>query len=171
MRTHFCSFRIDSLRDRAIVQIFDPATESFRPAGSMTVARQKHGSVLLRDGRVLIAGGVYDDLRGAIPSNAELYDPSTSRFEPVRDINTTHFKVINAVVLLDSGLVCIAGGGAFVEVFDPTTGLFSRVESDADLARYYATATVLADGNVLIVGGTSRGVDAHADALLFIPNR
>jgi hypothetical protein len=148
-------------------EIYDPATGTFRPAGMLTAARQKHGAVLLGDGRVLLAGGVYDDLRDEVPANAEVFDPTTSTFAPVRDMNTTHFKVLNAVVMLPSGKVCVAGGGSFVEVFDPATNLFSRVESDVDAARYYASATALPDGSVLIVGGSSRNVDAHADAVLF----
>ena len=107
------------------------------------IARQKHGAVRLLDGRVMLAGGVYDDLRDWVPANAEMFDPATETFAAVRDMNTTHFKVLNAVVLMPSGKVCVAGGGAFVEVFDPATNLFSRVESPVNAARYYATATAL----------------------------
>lgn len=150
-------------------EIYNPDTETFEPVGNLTVTRQKHGAVLLGDGRVLVIGGVYDELNGPAPSNAEVFDPATGRFTAIHDTHTTHFKVHNAVVLLPSGEVLIAGGGAMFEIFNPGTGLFSRVESSYDALRYYATATLLASGDVLIVGGTGRGVDARTDAYVFHP--
>jgi len=38
-------------------ELFDPATRTFSPTGSLRVARISHSATLLSDGRVLIAGG------------------------------------------------------------------------------------------------------------------
>ena len=41
----------------ATAEIWDPATGLFSPTGSMQTGTATHAAVLLRDGRVLIAGG------------------------------------------------------------------------------------------------------------------
>jgi hypothetical protein len=61
--------------------LFDPATESFSPAGSMSVARLAQ-SALQGDGTVLIAGGQVCPGNGTCPAlqSAEIYDPATGTF-------------------------------------------------------------------------------------------
>jgi hypothetical protein len=54
------------------VDLFDPATGGFTPAGSMGPPRSGHTATLLLDGRVLIAGG--SDATGGVTS-AVLYQP------------------------------------------------------------------------------------------------
>jgi hypothetical protein len=66
----------------ASAELYDPATGSFSPAGSMATGRQYQSATLLPDGRVLIAGGA-DGLSGTPPlmvttlalASAELYQP------------------------------------------------------------------------------------------------
>jgi hypothetical protein len=66
----------------ASAELYDPATGTFSPAGSMATGRQSQTATLLADGRVLIAGGA-DGLPPPTPlmmttvalSSAELYQP------------------------------------------------------------------------------------------------
>ncbi len=60
----------------ASVEVYDPRTGRFTPVKPMGVARESLTATLMRDGRVLIAGGHRD--RGeniVVYSSAEIYDP------------------------------------------------------------------------------------------------
>src|SRR5512146_147571 len=59
-------------------EIYDPVTGQFSRTGDMNVARVGQAAVLLRSGQVLIVGGWLG--HGATDS-AELYDPSTGKFQ------------------------------------------------------------------------------------------
>jgi N-acetylneuraminic acid mutarotase len=54
-------------------ELFDPLANSWSPAASLAIARSGHAATLLRDGRVLVAGG--SDQAGPLAS-VELYDPA-----------------------------------------------------------------------------------------------
>lgn len=56
----------------ASAELYDPASGTFKTAGAMTTPRENHTATLLRDGRVLLAGGDGDQTKG---STAELYIP------------------------------------------------------------------------------------------------
>lgn len=64
----------------ASAELYDSSTRAFVPTGSMATAREIHTATLLRDGRVLMAGGVsyggIDIFHGSLAS-AELYTPPT----------------------------------------------------------------------------------------------
>ena len=55
-------------------ELYNPATGTFTPTGSMRIARSAHTATLLNNGKVLIAGGTSNDPR------CELYDPVTGAF-------------------------------------------------------------------------------------------
>jgi len=123
----------------------------------MTIGRAGHTATLLKNGKVLIAGGWtgrYDARRAA-----ELYDPAIGMFTPTG--NMVIERADNTAALLPDGRVLIAGGVdrnenalASAELYDPKTGTFT-LTGDMTEARGVHTATVLRNGKVLIVGGGS----------------
>ena len=68
-------------------------------------------------------------------------------------MSSSRFKFDQAVALLEDGSVFIAGGSQQVEIYSPEEDRFSTVSGELDTARFFATATRLLDGRVLITGG------------------
>jgi hypothetical protein len=127
---------------------------------SMNEPRAGATATLLPNGKVLITGGA--------GTSTELYDPVTDTFAAsTPSMNTARGGA--TATLLPNGKVLIAGGSgeagtlASTELYNPVTNKFAPEASTPvmNVAREYATATLLANGKVLIVGGvTIFGTDA-----------
>jgi len=152
-------------------ELFDPATEQFRPTGDMTVPRVKHGAALLGDGTVLILGG--SDRRGYRGrfSSTEIYNPATGTFSTGPDMRWGRHKLRDAIVVLPSGSVLVAGGANHLEVFDPTTHAFAEVDGELSGPQMFATATLLGNGDVLVLGGYDDHTRPSDGAWLVGPER
>ena len=156
------------------------------PTNSMSFARGTHTATLLPDGRLLIAGG--DDGSGrldAIIDVAELYDPSTGRWEPGGVMGRQRTQ--HAAVLLNDGRALLVGGAGVVQakideqgieqplietdLFDATNDSWSFT-GETSIPRDNLAATLLANGSVLIAGGDDgKGTDTSilASAEVFDP--
>jgi hypothetical protein len=156
------------------VELYDPATGLFSDAGSMTMPREDHTATRLSDGRVLFVGG--NDLGDHAVASAEIYDPTTGTFSPTGSMVTA--RGFHTATLLADGRVLVAGGdpaawsdSAFIasaEIYDPTTGAFTPTGS-MGIGRFDPTATLLADGRVLIIGGISSNGSSLTSAELYDP--
>lgn len=148
-------------------EIYDPANGKFSATGDMTRIRHKHGAVALADGRVLIVGGA--DQRDGRPAytSVEIYNPANGTFTAAGDMNSPRYKLQDTLVLLNNGMVLIAGGANRAEIFDPSQNRFSYVTGDMGASRQFATATRLRNGHVLITGGYNVENEVSAQAWLF----
>ena len=140
--------------------------------GMMETRRSGHTATPLRNGKVLIAGGMVRN--GEFVAEAELYDPTTGKFSPAGQMMSP--RVGHTATLLPDGRVLIAGGSARAyqnvaraEIYDPATGRFNATGS-LSTARSDAEAVLLNNGEVLIAGGSS-GADWNrlASAELYDP--
>jgi hypothetical protein len=156
---------------RGEAQLFDPNSSKFTAIGSASEMRADHAATLLPSGRVLITGGVNGWGEPALAS-AEIYDPTTGRFSLTGSMSVAREN--HTATLLPDGRVLVAGGDrdcfqgcagvtASAEIYDPSTGAFSRTGSLRQ-ARTGQTGTLLANGTVLIAGGDGPGRDDGTQA-------
>ena len=164
-------------------ELFDPTTSTWTSTAGLNAPRDDFVAVTLRDGRVLVTGGLTsgDPAEGEFGaySSTKLYDPSTGRWSAGGLLEVARMGAVGA--LLDDETVLVAGGAyidskqyrvlASAEIYDPETGTWSRT-GDLSEAREDATAVTLADGRVLVVGGTgpnSGGDSPFASAEIYDP--
>jgi N-acetylneuraminic acid mutarotase len=156
------------------------STDLYRPSndtaawtltsGGLAAARYWHQATLLKDGRVLVTGG--QDNGGALP-HVDIYDPAIG-WSPAEQMSVS--RELHTATLLPNGKVLVTGGQSVganltrdrrpgadermrraqflssAELYDPVTNTWSSAGS-MKYSRIFHTATLLPNGNVLIVGG------------------
>jgi hypothetical protein len=120
--------------------------------------------VVLKDGRVLVTGGVSKTPEGSlvVHASAEVFDPATGRWSPVAPM--TRARTVHSATVLKDGRVLVVGGleaewslpMRSAEVFDPVQDTWTPVTSPSR-TRGWHLAALLPDGSVLTAGGYAEG--------------
>ena len=159
--------------DTDTTQRFDPLTETLSPGPPLAFTAQAISTTpvgLDGGGFLLVGGGINSKATtGTRPSVAvQAFDATARRFDRVGDLGAGHGAGPTATALGDGdGGVLVAGGEIpalpTAERYDPVSGRWAQV-GDLVVARRGHTATRLADGRVLIVGGVTC-CDANGEIL------
>jgi hypothetical protein len=169
----FFTERSSGIDERSLTsaEIYDPKTGRWSKTGSLHHLDSAGEAFVLPDGKVLAAG-----------STCELYDPTTEAWTEVAGCPDR--PEWSATVVLADGSLLVIGGqtevpgtapdGSTEEVttplatvtrFEPSTGTITKVAS-LPAPRAGAVAVRLADGRVLVAGGTDV---AHAASTSAVP--
>src|SRR5438067_2621507 len=135
--------------DAGTAEIFDPATESFSSALlAMAAARIGHSATLFSDDSVLLVGGNTDSM--------ELFTPTDQKFtldlHAMSAVRTGH----EAIELSGTRLLFFEGDtGNTIDEFNPSADTLALKGTMAAAA---SSATLLANGKILVLGPDSAGL-------------
>lgn len=147
----------------AQAEIYDPATGHWDQTGSLNTGRFWHTLTLLANGEVLAVRGSNDvDLMTTL-SSTEIYNPASGQWRVAGD--SGEGSVYHSATLLPDGKVMVVGGNtggiggdlilSSVHLFDPASEKWSDMPA-LQAKRYEHSATLLANGDALIVGGSDQ---------------
>jgi hypothetical protein len=148
----------------AVCELYDPVAGTWSNTGSMAHARYLHSATLLppggpNAGKVLVAGGQL--VGGSYYNSCELYDPVAGTWSATGSMITARGYQTATLLTGPNGKVLVAGGYNVAstwlyssELYDPVAGTWSATGS-LTASRNFHTATLLANGKVLVAGGNS----------------
>lgn len=126
-----------------------------------------HTATLLRDGRVLLAGGTCEIAVRNCGHSAQIYNPKTREFSLVGPMLASRWQ--HSATLLPDGRVLLAGGVGMqvgepdAEIFDPETGAFTAAGKMHRWRRGHS-GTLLPSGKVLLSGISPETYDFVTDS-------
>lgn len=140
----WCVSKSEDDNCNVIAEVFEPSTNKFKIIGKMKEHRISHTSILLEDGRVLLAGGGKKgkDVFDGYISNVEVFDPLTNEFELIGNM-TTKRKAATTILLKDGRVMIVAGVRArsdsgvlkSIEIYDPEKNEFREIKRETHVPR------------------------------------
>jgi N-acetylneuraminic acid mutarotase len=142
-------------------QIYDPVAGTWSNAASMSTTLLNHTATLLSNGTVLVAGGHAGD--GYVPTaSAAVYDPVANTWTNVASLNVPRFNHV-ALPLPNGNVVVAYGSSSYysdsgvsqgsAETYNLAANTWTATGMTVQLPGF--SATQLANGQVLIAGGSS----------------
>ncbi|MFO0588511.1 MAG: kelch repeat-containing protein [Polyangiaceae bacterium] len=139
------------------VEIFDPDAGGWIDTGKLLFPRVQHAATRLKDGRVLVTGGVVYAPTTAVTATAEIYSPVTGAWTIAKKMPAP--RAAHGAALLPNGHVIVIAGTAdgspamdSVDEYNPPTNTWAPAASLAT-GRVLHTVTSLDNGAVLVTGG------------------
>lgn len=135
-------------------QLYNPTTRQWSYAPDMKVGRIGETATVLRNGRVLVVGGLGSKLEPL--DSAEVFDSVSRTWSLTAALPQTRFA--QSATLLPDGRVLLVGGIANGKIsksslfFDPDTGQWSPAPASM-YPHAQQSAVVLSNGHVLLAGG------------------
>ncbi len=147
------------------------SAQGFVLVQSMPHARVGHTATLLKNGTVVVVGGVAD---GSDGKSTILYRPLAYSWSPLNPANEARWH--HTANLLSDGRVLVAGGSdpitlissASAEIFSVTSRAWTLTASMTE-SRQFHTATLLPGGKILVTGGVGDDSAAKVSAEIYDP--
>ncbi len=143
------------------VEEYDVSSDAWKPRAPMPVPVHSSLAIKLDDGRILVAGGSNNF---SSRSEVQFYDAGADAWAPrISNLNQARYyhtgtKLSDGRILITGGTQVSSGGSQAllksVEIFDPATAAFT-LAAPMNVARTLHTATLLADGRVMVAGGAT----------------
>ncbi|KYF68584.1 Kelch repeat-containing protein [Sorangium cellulosum] len=160
--------------------LYDPATNTWSSAGTMSVTRHLHTATLLQDGRVLVVGGytLNSDERPAGRTSVEIYDPATGAWTAAAPTNLPRMQ--HTATLLPSGRVLVVGGGGQIyggteeevvvlvdagetaEIYDPASDTWTLTPPPNFRHTWASAVAPMPHGRVMAIG--SEGAEIYKES-------
>ena len=139
---------------------YDPAADTWSPTAQPgdRAGGEGHAATLLRDGRVLVTGGVLGDCGGmrCLNPTAARYDPATNRWTTLAPMRVARAR--HSMLTLPDGRVLVVGSfgsSQDAERYDPATDTWvSTAQLPISFVAGGQTLTPLPDGRALLVVAT-----------------
>ena len=144
--------------------VYDPIADSWTTTSPMVTSRLFTQCILLRDGRVLVAGGtaLSDPSNETMVKGSEIFDPTSMTWAAAADLNQPRYG--HTMVMLKDGKALVVGGAQSysimdqdsyrrqIEVYNPATNTWTVI-GELPYPRVYSTLTLLPNGDVWMAGG------------------
>ncbi|MBV9952493.1 MAG: hypothetical protein JO291_11115 [Acidimicrobiia bacterium] len=137
-------------------ELYDPTTGRFTLTGQLTGARGGHTATLLKNGDVLIAGGLTAAYGSTFRSSVEIYHPASGTFRVALPMQTP--RAYASATRLADGTVLVAGGetparnpDVRAELYLPQTGHWQATGS-LKWGVTPGSGLLLPSGKVLLTG-------------------
>jgi hypothetical protein len=146
----------DGIEDEFIkeCELYDPIIDEWSIVDSLSVGRLGHSATLLKDGRVLVIGGLTTN---RMLESCEIFDPITRQWSFTDSLLIE--RGWHSAVLLQNGKVLVTGGGNLdslaiftCELFDPVTEKW-EIAGVTSFPHSNHTSVLLADSLILLAGG------------------
>ncbi len=137
-----------------VAEIYTPALHTFTKITNKNYGTYYHKAFRLADGKVLLPAGA-DGNSYSDQTVCEFYDPVANAFTATAPLNYMR-SMYGGVTLLD-GRIFVAGGNygwQTAELFNTNSQTWTTCTNLMTTTHYFATASLLPDGKVLVAGYT-----------------
>lgn len=135
-------------------ELYDPTNNEWNIVDSLSVGRLYHSATLLKDGRVLVIGGLTPN---RMLKSCEIFDPLTQQWSLTDSLSIERGN--HSALLLPDGKVLVTGGGNLDSLYIYTCELFDPVTENWEIVGATSfphnshTSVLLADSLILLAGG------------------
>jgi len=136
------------------VEIYNPSVGQWSIVAPLPQGREWHSTTVLKDGRVLVAGGSLNN--NTCLKTAFIYNPSTNIWSTAAPMNESRCE--HRALLLDNGNVLVSGSGSAgvenntVEMYDPVNNIWQPTAS-MNFARWKHALVEINDSQMFVTGG------------------